>query len=250
MPPATASSAETRSLTERYAMSRTERLLLYLYGTPNIVGSLLGIVGLLLFFAGVIQDFWFVIIPGLYLIGVLLTPKQTQYDLQLQNQFSADAVRNELNELVNKISKRTPPEILAKVESIKESVFSILPILTTTGGGDRNLYTVRQMVFDYLPAALQNYLNLPPAFANLHPIRNGKTARQLLSEQLDLMDHEMKEIVVSVSENDTQKLLVHGRFLEAKFNQADFLGSFAPSKPAPLAAELPPLSPPGADAPG
>lgn len=34
------------------------KLLLYLYGTPNIVGSLLGLIGLGLYFAGVIKSLW------------------------------------------------------------------------------------------------------------------------------------------------------------------------------------------------
>ena len=78
-------------------------------------------------------------------------------------------------------------------------------------------------MFEYLPTALQNYLSLPPAFANLHPVRDGKTARQLLNEQLDILDPEMKEIVVDISANDTQKLLAHGRFLSRSSTSKTFL---------------------------
>ena len=87
------------------------------------------------------------------------------------------------------------------------------------------MHIIRQTVLDYLPETLQNYTNLPPAFANLHPVRNGKTARQLLSEQLDLLDKQMVEVAVDLAKNDTQKLLAHGRFLEAKFSQSDLLAA-------------------------
>ena len=179
-----------------------------------------------------IQDFWLAIVVGLYLIGVLVTPKRTAYDLSIQTQVSGDEIKAQLNDLVRKIGKRIPPEMMAKVESIKESIVSILPLLATYNMGDRNVFTIRQTVFEYLPTALQNYLSLPPAFANLHPVRDGKTARQLLNEQLDILDREMKEIVVDISANDTQKLLAHGRFLEQKFNQQDFLGDLLGKKPA------------------
>lgn len=217
-------------------MRTRDRILLFLYSTPNIVGSLLGLAGLLLFFLGVIQDFWLFIVVGLYLIGVLVTPKQTAYDLSIQTQVSADEIRAQLDALVRKLQKRAPAEVIAKVESIKTSIVSILPILAASNLGDRNVFTIRQTVFEYLPTALENYLSLPPAFANLHPVRDGKTARQLLNEQLDILDREMKEIVVDMSANDTQKLLAHGRFLEQKFNQADFLGDLLGRKAAVAAA--------------
>lgn len=213
-------------------MRTRDRILLYLYSTPNIVGSLLGLTGLLLFFLGVIQDFWLFIVVGLYLIGVLVTPKQTAYDLAIQTQVSVEEIQAQLDALVHKIRKRMPAETLAKVESIKASIESILPILAASKLGDRNVFTIRQTVFEYLPTALENYLSLPPAFANWHPIRDGKTARQLLNEQLDLLDREMKEIVVDMSANDVQKLLAHGRFLEQKFNQADFLSDLLGKKSA------------------
>lgn len=72
---------------------------------------------------------------------------------------------------------------------------------------------------EYLPTALRNYFSLPAQFANFYPLRNGKTARQLLGEQLDILDREMKAIVADYAVNDMQKLLAHGRFLEQKFHQ-------------------------------
>lgn len=71
-------------------------------------------------------------------------------------------------------------------------------------------------------------MNLPSAYANLHPVKNGKTARQLLSEQLDLLDHSMQQIVEDIHRNDTQKLVVHGRFLEEKFRKDDLLAGINP----------------------
>jgi hypothetical protein len=47
--------------------------------------------------------------------------------------------------------------------------------------------------------------------------------KALLLAQLDLLDGKMKEIVTSVAENDTQALLVNGRFLEEKFGKRGFL---------------------------
>jgi hypothetical protein len=63
----------------------------------------------------------------------------------------------------------------------------------------------------------QNYLALPSVFARLHPLREGKTAHQLLLEQLDLLDGKMREIAADLHHQNSQQLLIHGRFLEDKF---------------------------------
>ncbi len=199
-----------------------KRLLFFLYGTPNLVGALLGLVGLLLFFTGVVQDFWLFIVIGLYAVGYLLTPKNRVIDLHLKNQLDAGEIRRELDDLVATVRKRVPSEVLEVVVSIKDSVLAVLPTLIRDGAtGDHHTYVIKQTALEYLPETLENYLNLPPAFARLHTLKDGKNAQQLLLEQLRLLDTTMKEIVVDIHRNDTDRLLINGRFLEEKFRKSE-----------------------------
>ncbi len=198
-------------------MSNRQRFLLFLYSTPNIVGALLGILGLLLYFLGVIGSFWFLIVAGLYGIGVLATPKSPAMELRLRNELSLEEIRVELRELVVKIRNRVPKEIYTQVISITNSILEILPRIVDLNSSDYNIYTIRQMALEYLPETLENYLKLPVAYTNLHPVKDGKTAKQLLIEQLDILDKEMKDIVQDFYSNDTDRLMAHGRFLEEKF---------------------------------
>jgi hypothetical protein len=198
-------------------MTRRQRLLVYLYSTPNIIGSLLGLVGLALFFLGVIDKFWILIVLGLYGIGVLATPKSSTYELRLRNELTVDEIRVELEGLVNKIRRKVPKDIFTRVESIKNSILEILPRIGDLNSSDYTVYTIRQTALEYLPETLENYLNLPRAYVSLHPIKDGKTANQLLVDQLDLLDREMKEIVQDYYRNDTERLMAHGRFLKEKF---------------------------------
>ncbi|MDD5369057.1 MAG: hypothetical protein PHQ40_08230 [Anaerolineaceae bacterium] len=200
-------------------MEKRQRLLLYLYSTANLVGSLLGILGLALFFLGFIHQFWFLIVIGLYGIGVLATPRSPTYDLSLKNQLTANDIREELDELIHKITGKVPKEVMDIVQSIKGSILEVLPQIVALTDSDYNTFTIKQTALDYLPASLQNYLNLPPAYANLHPVKDGKTPKQLLMDQLALLDQEMKEVVQAVYANDTQKLMVQGQFLKEKFQK-------------------------------
>ena len=65
--------------------------------------------------------------------------------------------------------------------------------------------------------ALQAYLNLPRAYATLHKMPNGKTADEVLSDQLTLIGTKMNDVADAVHENDSDALLANGRFLEEKF---------------------------------
>jgi hypothetical protein len=187
-------------------------VLKFLYGNRNITGSVLGLVGLGLFFAGLAPHFWYLIVPGLYGIGYLAAPGASRVDLSLGTELSQDAIASSLASLTATVKRRAEPDVYALVASIRDSIIALLP-----HAPDPNLYVVRQTALDYLPATLQGYLNLPPVFRRMHPVRDGKTAHALLLEQLTLLDAKMKEVLVSVHENDTQALLVNGRFLQERF---------------------------------
>lgn len=202
---------------EKVNMNRGRRFLMFLYSTPNLVGATLGLVGLGLYFLGVINAYWFPIVVGLYVIGVLATPRSRTYELRWRNTFQQVDIRNELENMVRLVKRRLPKESYEKVISIRDTILNILPQVNDLSSSDYNVYLIQQTALDYLPSALDNYLKLPKPYANFQPVKDGKTARVLLFEQLDLLDREMKEIVQDMYANDTQKLLVHGQFLKDKF---------------------------------
>lgn len=194
------------------------RLLLFLYGMPNIVGCLLGLLGLGLFFAGVIHHYWLPMVVGLYVAGWLITPRPVQRELRLSHQLDREALRASLDHLIASIRQRVPADILVRTERIAATILEVLPQLGEVDvGGSHDTHVIRQTVLDYLPTALQNYLALPMAFARWHPLKDGKTAHQLLLEQLDLLEGKMSEIATDLHQRNSRQLLIHGRFLEDKF---------------------------------
>ena len=198
--------------------------LLFLYSRPNVIGLICGLVGLGLYVFNVIDRFWYLIVMGLYLIGVLiasfLSPRNANVKRRLRQQQSIDEIKTELDTLVRDIRRKVPRPVLEKVESIRASIMSVLPQIAEIEG-DYNAHVIRQTALEYLPETLENYLNLPPAMASLHPLKGGKTAKQILLEQLTLLDQEMQQLVIDVHEQDSQKMLIHGRFLESKFSKGE-----------------------------
>jgi hypothetical protein len=208
-------------------MNNKQNILLYIYSTPNIVGAILGICGLIFFFIvlalGVFIWWLVLIVPALYLIGLLIVPRSPQYTLRFHNEATTDEIRAGLNHLTEVIQGNVPEEILTRVNSIKTSILEILPQIMNVNGTDPNIFIIRQTALDYLPEALEYYLNLPPAYANYHHVKGSKTAKQLLLEQLDLLDQQMKEVAEDFHRQDTERLMAHGRFLEQKFSRHDLL---------------------------
>jgi hypothetical protein len=202
-------------------------MLLYVYSTRNIVATSLALLGPALLFAGVIRDYWLVITSGLYAAGLLLTPSVKMLDIDLTQALSTDALMSRLDRVIARARPALPAELAKRLDSIRTSIGEVLPRLATQMSASDDLYLVRETVLRYLPETLANYLALPPLFRTTHALRDGKTARELLGDQLGVLDAQMREVVANVAQGDAQALLTNGRFLEAKFARRDFLGASA-----------------------
>ena len=136
---------------------------------------------------------------------------------------SGEDIAQVLDSLLRQIQGKVAPEVFEKVASIRSSILAVLPQIGELGAGmSQEVFNVRQTALEYLPDALEKYLSLPAGFAESHGLGNGKTARETLLEQLDLLDQTMKELVADLYQEDTDALQVHGRFLKEKFAEQRF----------------------------
>ena len=192
-------------------------ILRYLYSGKNIVGSALALLGLLLFFTGVITSlFWPFVVVAMYGVGALLAPGPPKVALA-GTSFDTDSIRKSLQHTLSTANGKLPAPLLAKVQDIADTIMGILPHYADFPAGSPDLFVVGRTATDYLPSALQAYLNLPRAYATLHKMPNGKTADQVLDDQLTLLGSKMDEVADAVHKKDSDALLANGRFLEEKF---------------------------------
>jgi hypothetical protein len=192
-------------------------VLRYLYSGKNIVGSTLALFGLVLFFAGVITTFfWPFVVIALYGIGALLAPGPTKLGLE-GTSFDPDSIRRSLQRQLSAAGGKVPPQAQVKLQEISDTIIGILPHYSDFPPGSPDLFVVGRTATDYLPSALQAYLNLPRAYAALHKMPNGKTADDVLIDQLTLLSTKMDEVADAVHKKDSDALLANGRFLQEKF---------------------------------
>ncbi len=101
------------------------------------------------------------------------------------------------------------------MREIATTITDVLPRAGELGPASRDLYVLQRTADDYLPTALHTYLNLPRGAL----VAGGKTADQVLSEQLDLLAAQMLQVKAAIQRADSEALLTHGRFLEEKFGR-------------------------------
>ncbi len=201
-----------------------QRTRLWWWSNRNLLGLALACIGPALRLAGLIGPGWLAITAGLYAIGVLLAPSSPKLERRLADDLDHEALAARLDEL----SRQAAPALAASsrqhLESICRTVHELLPRLAGALAGDEHAYTVRETIIRYLPETLANYVALPTAFRLTCVVQDGRTARQLLDEQLALLDQRLQEISRQLAEGDAQALLAHGRFLQDRFGRAEFGG--------------------------
>jgi hypothetical protein len=197
------------------ATSSGQRLLRYLYSNKNLVGSASGLVGLALYFTGVVGDLWPVVVGGLYGAGALATPPTRTFDLH--SGLDAANLNRAMAEQERRLRGRVPDDVLAAVGRVHGQVREILERRHALPPGSQDAFVVERTALDYVPTALESYLNLPRGYANRVPVSNGRTPRQVLLDQLALLESKLGEVLEAIAKGDTDRLLAHGRFLEDRF---------------------------------
>jgi hypothetical protein len=206
---------EQRSLTRP---SSRHRFWVWLYSNGNLLGSVLALLGLGLYFSGLIGEWWWLIVPGLYLAGFLIAPQPPRSNPMSQAQMD---LHDALDALQQRAQKGLTAERAESFDRLIESLRETLPLLETQGAGDRTAFTLRQTILDYLPETLDNYLRLPVAYRRMHKLADGRTPRQVFVAQLNTLNEEVQSSLAALAENDTQQLLANERFLADRFSRPE-----------------------------
>lgn len=193
---------------------------MYLGSRKNVVGCLLALGGLALYGLGVLGPIWPLVVVALYLVGALIVPSPRSVVVGNPS-FDAELVKSALDRLIRRVDSRASPDIAAKVREIQQEILGVLPLVAQFPPGSEDLFVIQRTATDYLPVALDAYLALPSEYAATRRLQDGKTPKQVLLEQLQLIDSKMDDVVDAVHQRDTDRLLASGRFLEERFGKGD-----------------------------
>ena len=199
--------------------SEPGRVARWAYSTKNIVGVGLAAVGPIIGLAGVVNPLvGLALSPALYVVGALAAPGRKRVDLAAG--IDPADVRRSLGEVQRRIKGRVPQEVADRVQHIASTITECMPRASSLGDGSTQAFGLARTATDYLPTALQAYLDLPRAYADRKIVSDGKTSLGLLIDQLDLLAEKMDEVADAVHRSDTDKLVANGRFLAEKFGKS------------------------------
>ncbi len=191
----------------------------YLMSRRNLTGSALALVGAGLVMVDPVGAQGLLLVIGLYLAGALAVR-----DKRPVSRFGFDPrrVQKSLSEQISEVAARVPPEILGRMQRIDLTIRTeILPHLDCLPLGAPELYLIERTVSDYLPTAINAYLRLPNGYVSSQPGSHGRAAVEVLAEELDFLDAEMRQVAEVVHRTDMDRLLAHKRFLIDRFKRED-----------------------------
>jgi len=198
-------------------------ILLFLYGMPNIVGCLLALGGLGLFFGGAIHAYWWAIVAGLYGAGVAAWPRNELAETAQNAQISTEHMAQQVRRLVDSVAKGLPTDAVEQLRGIEATLTELLPQLQQMENrgaiSPKDSFTVLETVRRYLPDTLAAYLRLPRLYAQTQVVADRQTASQLLITQLRVLKGSLEEIARNAFVGDAEKLITNGKFLQAKYTK-------------------------------
>lgn len=195
------------------------RITRYLTSRRHLAGTGLALVGAGLALADPVGPAGALLVVGFYLLGAAAVP--TNPAVRRYGYDPKDVVKA-LRHEISAVSGRVPPEVMLRIQRIELTIRSeILPRLECLPAGSLELYLIDRTAREYLPTAVDTYLRLPPDFVSSRPTSYGWTPLQVLVDQLDLLDAQMRRVAEVVHHADMDRLLAHRRFLNDRFGRVD-----------------------------
>jgi hypothetical protein len=133
-----------------------------------------------------------------------------------------------LERLIGRVGGLVPQTDVATLRRIADKAALALP---ATDGPldltDHDMWLLRQICIDHLPGALEHFLALPKELAS-EPVLDGRSARQVLDEQLEIIERRLEEIAARSYRRNADGLLIHARYV-AETLRPDPFEAFLPT---------------------
>ena len=195
----------------------------YLTSGRNLLGCVLALVGLVLHFVGVAGQYWPLVVVGLYLVGVVLTPALGRISLTAPAGAKPRDLKAEFDMLVRRARKeKVPTLVLVRLRRIEVLVDGLLSRPEELAAYPDGWFAVDSAVRTDLPASFEAYLNLPRWYAGRrHLPGTGRSAEQELVEQLRSIERVLKVVADKVHGGRARWMVEHGRRLDEQARPFD-----------------------------
>ncbi|MDG4552147.1 MAG: hypothetical protein P9F19_01180 [Candidatus Contendobacter sp.] len=228
---------------------RAEALTDFLSSPANLTGLGLASLALLARLTGIIDAFWLLIVAGSYGLGWQIGRLAVSHDRNRREHREARAggaariavEREDIDESLNRVMRmvtenrgglfdsalqRAVTELCARIRSLIERMEASAGFIST-----EDAHGARRIALDYLPGLIESFMAIPREFAAKKALTDGKTARELLHENLAVLQRKAAEMSDDLAAQDARSFLNHARFLQNQFEQSPNLIQASEPKP-------------------
>lgn len=132
-------------------------------------------------------------------------------------------IRAAFQGMVKRAKKRLSRDEMDRLYVIQRNVLLILEHSKSNRLFDEDLFTVKQIAYDYLPKTVDAYLGLTSEFADTQNISQGKTAKGMFMDQLAILDEHTSKTLIAVNNKNADALRIQNEFLKTKFANHNWL---------------------------
>jgi hypothetical protein len=116
-----------------------------------------------------------------------------------------------------------PAPAIPIVNAISNRLDTLAPQLAKLDPREPAAVEVRRLLSDHLPELVTGYQSIPEPLR--HVPRNGRVPDAQLVEGLSVIEQEIANMTAQLADGDLDKLAVHNRYLELKYQEAKTLGN-------------------------
>ena len=130
---------------------------------------------------------------------------------------------NEFLKLQFQVRDLLPATANAKFQDIHALIVVLIQKFKRTQdiNTQNEILKIQTIINNYLAPTIKNYQELPVLFLD-RKMNNEHSPNDLMEQQLDLIHHELLEITQYIFQNDFDKLVMHGEFLQQKLKPPVF----------------------------
>lgn len=168
--------------------------------------------------------FWPLVIAGSYGVGALLAPRD-KVDLEFSVDSGAFASATDLTKQLGILrrsadTRRIGDDANSILTRILDNLDLIVVRWSEVSKSVDQGYTVEKIIVEWLPLALQTYLNMPRTFAMTSRIAGQRSAHDELVDALNILDTETAKIRDGAYTRDSDALSEQSAFLRSKFSKS------------------------------
>lgn len=217
--------------------NRTERLLHFLSSPANLLGLGLASLALGARLAGAIDAFWLPIVVGSYGLGVeigwLLFPRSldrledgtARLSPVARTEAERAAIERSLDRVLAVVKQdhreAFDPPLERQILQLHGQIETLIERMEASAGfiSVEAAYSAKRLALDYLPNLLDGFVAIPQDFAAREELSDGKTARELLQDNLSVLQREVAKMADDLAASDARSFLNHVSFLQDRFGQ-------------------------------